>query len=178
MGSDPLRDFRTPDRRTASKNIESIIRLEKEERLSPFHRFFHAVGSFVGTIYFVIVQCIVVFVWILANLRIIGGANSFDPFPFPLLSAFLALEAVLLTSVVLIRQNAMDLRSERRNHLDLQINLLAEQEATSLLNALQKIADRLQVDLSDDDGVKELAEDTQIERIAWDLRSEEEKNEQ
>jgi uncharacterized membrane protein len=36
----------------------------------------------------------------------------FDPYPFPFLSSVLALEGVLLTSFVLIRQNATDLRSE------------------------------------------------------------------
>jgi uncharacterized membrane protein len=47
---------------------------------------------------------------------------------------------VLLTAFVLIRQNAMDQRSEQRNHLELQINLLAEKEATSILNKLDAIA--------------------------------------
>jgi uncharacterized membrane protein len=60
------------------------------------------------------------------NLQIVS-IPPFDPFPFPLLAVFPALEAVLLTSFVLIRQNTMDLRSERRNHLDLQINMLRPQ---------------------------------------------------
>jgi uncharacterized membrane protein len=74
------------------------------------------------------------------------GPSRFDPYPFNLLSAFLALEAVLLTSFVLIRQNAMDERSERRNHLELQINLLAEKEATSILEKLDAIAERFSID--------------------------------
>jgi Predicted membrane protein len=88
----------------------------------------------------------------------------------------LALEAVLLTSFVLIRQNAMDLRSERRNHLDLQINLLAEKEATSILNALREIADHLGVDVSNDAEREELAKDTPVEDIARDLRANEKKS--
>ncbi len=98
--------------------------------------------------------------------------RPFDPYPFPFLSAVLALEAVLLTSFVLIRQNSMDLQSERRNHLDLQINLLAEKEATSILKALEEISKRFEIDLSRG-AERELTEDTPVESIARDLRSKE-----
>jgi uncharacterized membrane protein len=122
----------------------------------------------VGTIYFVISQVVMVLFWVLWNAY---STARFDPYPFPLLSAVLALEAVLLTSFVLIRQNAMDLQSERRNHLDLQINLLAEKEATSILRALGEIARKFDIDLSRDAEHSELAKDTPVERIARDLRS-------
>ena len=82
----------------------------------------------------------------------------------------LALEAVLLTSFVLIRQNTMDRQSERRNHLDLQINLLAEKETTNILRALGEIADHFQINLSTE---AELTEDIAVESIAGDLRSRE-----
>ena len=99
------------------------------------------------------------------------SATRFDPYPFPLLSTVLALEAVLLTSFVLIRQNAMTLQSDRRNHLDLQINLLAEKKATSILKALGEIARKFDIDLSQDAENSELAEGTPLESIARDLRS-------
>jgi hypothetical protein len=108
--------------------------------------------------------------------HVLGGARLRDFYPFPLLSTVLALEAALLTSFVLIRQNSMDLRSERRNHLDLQINLLAEKEATSILNILREIADHLDIDVSADAEREGLAKDTAVESIARDLRSKEEKS--
>jgi uncharacterized membrane protein len=159
----------------AAENIESILKLEKEaeRELSWLHRLSHGFGGFVGTIYFVVLQCLAVLVWIGANTGIFGNA-PFDPFPFPLLSTLLALEAVLLTSFVLIRQNTMDRRSERRNHLDLQINLLAEKEATSILNAVREIAEHLKVDVAPDPEREELAKDTPVEDIARHLRSKEE----
>ena len=165
------------DQRTTTKNIEAILELEKddERQLSRFHRVSHAVGWFVGTVYFVGVQCAFVLSWVVINTRVLGYHPPFDPYPFPLLATVLALEAVLLTSFVLIRQNAMDLRSERRNHLDLQINLLAEKEATSILNALREIADHLNVDVSNDVEREELAKDTPVEDIARDLRAKEKK---
>jgi uncharacterized membrane protein len=92
------------------------------------------------------------------------------------LAGILALEAVFLTSFVLIRQNSMDLQSERRNHLDLQINLLAEKEATSILRALSEIAKHLKIDLSMEADSPELRKDTEVEGIARDLRSKEADN--
>jgi uncharacterized membrane protein len=167
-----------PSRQTTEKNIESILKLEEkdEQELSAFHRVSHMVGWFVGTVYFVVFQCVLVLLWIAFNTGLFGNGHTLDPHPFPLLSTVLALEAVLLTSFVLIRQNAMDLRSERRNHLDLQINLLAEKEATSILNILREIADHLKVDVSADAEREELAKDTAVESIARDLRSKEKKS--
>lgn len=155
---------------TVSKNIESILKLEEEDerRLSSIHRASHKVGWFVGTVHFVILQLVLVVLWASWNAY---GAAPFDPYPFPLLSAFLALEAVLLTSFVLIRQNAMDLQSERRNHLDLQINLLAEREADSILKALGAIAARFDIELPRDAENDGGERDTQVESIARDLRT-------
>ena len=149
------------DRGTTTKNIEAILKLEEddERKLSSLHRVSHKVGWFVGTIYFVIIQAVFVLLWLFWNAFAVW---PFDPYPFPLLSAVLALEAVFLTSFVLIRQNSMDRQSERRNHLDLQINLLAEKEATSILRALSEIAKHLQIDLSTYAESRELTEDTAV----------------
>ncbi|MBX9650536.1 MAG: DUF1003 domain-containing protein [Xanthobacteraceae bacterium] len=160
---------------TTAKNIESILKLEKEDegRLASIDRVSHAVGWFAGTIYFVILQCVIVGLWVAWNSQVAGNGTPFDPYPFPLLSILMSLEAVLLTSFVLIRQNAMDRRSERRNHLDLQINLLAEKEATSILKALSEISEHLNVAGGDDIEREELARDTPVETIARELRSRE-----
>jgi uncharacterized membrane protein len=61
------------DQRTTTKNIEAILELEKddERQLSRFHRVSHAVGRFVGTIYFVGVQCAFVLLWVVINTRVL-----------------------------------------------------------------------------------------------------------
>jgi uncharacterized membrane protein len=160
---------------TTARNIESILNLEQEDRedLSPLHRVSHAVGWFVGTIYFVLLQCFAILIWVLLNAGPLHLPHPFDPYPFPLLSLGLAMEAVLLTSFVLIRQNAIDRQSERRNHLDLQINMLAEEEVTTILNLLRGVAAKLDIDLSDRRESEEQAQDTPVENIAKDLRSRE-----
>ena len=158
---------------TATRNIESILKLEKEDQreLSPYHCVSHAIGWFVGTVYFVMLECAMVLGWIAFNVGL-PAHWTFDPFPFPLLAVVLGLEAVLLTSFVLIRQNAIDRTSERRNHLDLQINLLAEEETTKVLKMLGEIAAHLKLPVHDPDN-KDLSEDTQVESIARDLRARE-----
>src|SRR6476620_2398327 len=157
---------------TVAKNIEAILKLEEddERRLPHLHRVSHKVGWFVGTTYFVIIQAAFVVLWLVWN---VSASQPFDPFPFPLLSAVLAFEAVFLTSFVLIRQNTMDRQSERRNHLDLQINLLAEKEATSTLKTLHEIAAHFKIHLSKEAENQELTQDTPVESIARDLRSKE-----
>jgi uncharacterized membrane protein len=139
----------------------------------PHHRLLHAIGWFVGTQYFVTSQIIMVAGWIGLNTARATGPWAFDDYPFPLLSIVLAFEAVLLASCVLMRQNAIDQTSERRNHLDLQINLLAEEEATRSLDLLQRIADRLGVPFEKDSKSKELANETPVDEIARDLRERE-----
>jgi len=163
------------DRDTITKNIESVLRLEKEDEreLSFARRWSHRIGEFVGTIYFVLLQILVTLAWITLNLH---SDKSFDPYPFPLLSSTLALEAVLLTSFVLIRQNTMDRQFERRNHLDLQINLLTEKETTAILKKLNLLTERLGFDQGDQES-RELAKDTPIESIARDLRLKEKEQE-
>jgi uncharacterized membrane protein len=157
----------------ATENIDAIRRLEKqdEETLAVHHRVFHWIGWFVGTIQFISFQCAFVSSWIAFNLNF--KHHAFDEYPFPLLGAILALEAVLLTSCVLIRQSTIDQTLERRDHLELQINLLAEREATRSLRILQRIAKRLDIDEDEDCTPDELARETSVDKIARDLRERE-----
>lgn len=154
----------------AARNIEAILELERqhEESLNPLRRAFHWVGWFVGTIYFAIFQTLGLLIWIFLNVGPMHVRVPFDPYPFPLLSAVLALEAVLLTSFVLVRQGNLDRQSDRRNHIDLQINMLAEDEAAKAVRLLKRIAERLGIEEQDD--VDPLAE-TSVETIAKHLQS-------
>jgi uncharacterized membrane protein len=99
------------------------------------------------------------------------GAGHFDPYPFSLLSVVLSLEAVLLTSFVLIRQNRMSKRADQRSHLDLQINLLSEKEVTKVLQILQRITLHLGIDEAVDDETRELAKETEVDSLGRDLRT-------
>jgi uncharacterized membrane protein len=153
---------------TSQVNIDAIIRMEEEgdaDRTAT-ERISERIGHFAGTLSFVAMQMVFVAAWIAINAR--GG---FDPYPFPLLGGLLAFEAVTLTAFVLIRQNRMSLRADRRNHLDLQINLLAEQEATKIIQMLERMSRQLGIEgaVSDQES-RDLSGDTSIETIARDLK--------
>jgi uncharacterized membrane protein len=69
-----------------------------------------------------------------------------------------AVEAVVLSSFILMRQNRMAKRGERRDHLNLQVDLIAEKEITKLLQMVQAICERM--------GLKHIAEDEEVEDSA------------
>jgi uncharacterized membrane protein len=86
--------------------------------------------------------------WIAVNSGVIRGVRPFDPFPFPFLTMTVSLEAIFLALFVLASQNRLSRQSDKRSHLDLQIDLLAEREMTAVLQLLQDIARHLEVETS------------------------------
>ncbi len=132
----------------AQQNIESIAKLEQEmlEERNTVDRIADAIGAFAGTITFVIIHVLWFTGWILVNTNSIPGVPAFDPFPFMLLSMCVSMEAVILTTFVLMKQNRMSRRSEQRNQLNLQIDLLAEKEITVILQMVRDIAQHMQID--------------------------------
>ncbi len=83
--------------------------------------------------------------WLIVNVGVIRGIAPFDPFPFSFLTMTVSLEAIFLTLFVLASQNRLALQADKRSHLDLQIDLLAEREMTAVLQLLQDIARHLEV---------------------------------
>jgi uncharacterized membrane protein len=67
------------------------------------------------------------------------GRLAFDPFPYQLLSTVVSLESIFLSLFILMSQNRSNVQADQRNHLDLQINLLSEEENTKMLQMLQAI---------------------------------------
>jgi uncharacterized membrane protein len=104
--------------------------------------------------------------WIAVN----STRFAFDPFPYSLLNLVVALEAVFLTSVVLLTQTHMTRLAERRAHLDLQVNLLAEQELTAILHMLHGLCAKAGVDVAiRDERVQQLLTETDIQQISVEL---------
>ena len=107
------------------------------ERRSSSERFAEAVGGFSGSLLFVVLHLVLLVAWLLINRGKIPSARPFDPLPFSLLGVIVAVEAVILSSFILMRQNRMMRRRERRDHLNLQFDLLAEKEITKLLRMVR-----------------------------------------
>ena len=154
------------------ENIETIVRLEEEaEREGSFAEIAaETIGRFTGTIGFAAVQVAFVGAWLIVN----SGATHLpviDPFPFVFLAGILAFESVVLTSFVLIRQNRMSIRAERRNHLNLQISLLAEREVTKVIQMLERLSGHAGISAAVvDREAHELGKETPVEGIVQELR--------
>lgn len=176
MAADPQTDTRRAPRvrrydklksvhELTERNIDMILQLEEaeQEKRSASDRMVDAVTGFCGTLTFAWAHIIWFVVWILANL--LPGIPHFDEFPFFLLTTIVCLEAIILSTFILITENRQAKISERRNHLDLQINLLTEQENTKMLSLLMRIAEKVGVEHDDDPDVKILEESTRPEQL-------------
>jgi uncharacterized membrane protein len=158
--------------RHAEKHIDSIVKQEEEalERRSISERFADGVGVFAGSLPFVILHLVLLIAWVLVNNGTISGARPFDPYPFPFLGVIVAVEAVILSSFILMRQNRMMRRGERRDHLNLQVDLLAEKEITTLLQMVRAICGHMGLqNIAADKDISELSQDTSIESLSQSL---------
>jgi uncharacterized membrane protein len=157
---------------TAHQNIETVARLEQQflERRTTRERIGDAVADFAGTMTFVIVQLVLFAVYALLNSGMVPGIRPWDPYPYILLALLVSLEGVLLATFVLMKQNRMSRRTEQRDHLDLQINLLSEKEMTKVLQMQRLICQRLGIqEPANDSEVRELSEHTAVEDLAREL---------
>ena len=147
------------------RNVDQIARLEAEQirARSLTERIAGVVTRAAGTAAFAIIHVIWFAGWIVINGGFASRVKPFDPFPFSLLTMIVSLEAIFLSIWILISQNQMSRQAERREHLDLQINLLAEQESTSTLRVVNRIAEHLGLDVPREEA---LTTETNIERLA------------
>ena len=157
---------------THESHIDSIVKQEEEalERRSHSERLADAVGGFAGSPLFVVLHLLFLIAWSLVNSGRIQEARPFDPYPFSLLGVIVAVEAVILSSFILMRQNWMLRRGERRDHLNLQIDLLAEKEITKLFQMVQAMCGRMGLQkIASDREIRELSQPTSIESITQTL---------
>ena len=163
---------RQPSRRRHSveeltrRNVETIVRLEEatQNGCSTFDRIADAITKFCGSMWFVAFHVVWYGIWIIGNTAL-PPERRWDPFPFALLTLVVSLEAIFLSTFILISQKREALLGERRAELDLQVNLLSEQENTKMLELLKKIGEKVGVDLANDPDVEALEEATRPQKL-------------
>ena len=126
------------------RNIRTIIHLRTKaaHQRGLQNRIADAITSFSGRMVFAYVHIVWFGLWILLNTGRLG-VRVFDPFPYGLLTMVVSLEAIFLSTFVLISQNRLGEETERRADLDLHIGLLTEHELTRVLQMLDIIQDKL-----------------------------------
>ena len=159
----------------AADNIRAIVELERQAVRSATWsgRVGASISSVIGTLEFVVGHIIALGVWI--GLNTVGPESvRFDPYPFGLLTFIVSLEGVLIACFVLIAQNRMSQQSDQRDHLNLQVNLLAEQEMTLMLKLIRQISERLDIapDTADQARATKLSEETNVFELVESIRQE------
>src|SRR3954463_1427530 len=128
-------------------NIRAIIDLERRAlpASSWSARVSEAISRFAGSLSFVLCHLTVFVAWAVWNAAA-PQHFRFDPYPYGLLTFIVSLEGALIATFVLITQNRMAAQSDRRDHLNLQVDLLAEQQMTLILRMLRRISERLNIE--------------------------------
>ena len=152
--------------RIVDRNIEALLarRREEENRKPMSHQIADRITAFSGSMPFVYVHLVIFGLWIVINVGWIPFVPRFDP-SFVILAMAASVEAIFLSTFVLITQNRMAAMANKRADLDLQISLLAEHEITRLITLTTAIAERLRVDASRNPELSELAKDVQPEEV-------------
>jgi uncharacterized membrane protein len=154
------------------KNVRAIAQLERAaiQDRTPADRLSDAIAHVAGSMGFVLAHLVGFTVWIAINAGWVEAVPAFDPFPFSLLTLVVSLEAIFLSIFVLMSQNRAARLADRRAHLDLQVDLLAERELTVMLHMLKALCVKQGVVL---DGVgtevSDLLAETDVRELASNL---------
>lgn len=155
------------------EHIDTIAKHEQEflKRRSPAERMGDLTAAVVGNLAFVAVHVFLFVLWIAVNTIDVPRIPHFDPAPFSLLGTIVALEAILLASLILMRQARLARRADERDHLMLQILLLTEKEVTVLIGMNQQIAVKAGVqDVENSQEIEQLGRNTSIDGVARDIQ--------
>lgn len=139
------------------RNIDALRRRREDEeaRASTEERLARAITRFSGSMRFVYLHLALYAGWIIANLGWVPGLRPWDP-SFVMLAMIASVEAIFLSTFILITQNRMAAAADRRAELDVQISLLAEAEITKLVQLVSEIAERMHVPATDQGEVEEM----------------------
>jgi uncharacterized membrane protein len=160
-------------RGTVEFNIHSMAEVERsfEDRRTAVQCVSDSIADFSGTLVFVVVHVLIFAAWFLVNTHKFPGIPQFDPYPFTLLNMLVSVEAVLLSTFVLMKQNRMQRRTDHRDHINLQIGLLAEKEVTKILQLQRLICIKLDIqEAQSDTELDEMTRATSVDHVAQTIR--------
>jgi uncharacterized membrane protein len=152
------------------RNIRTIIRLRLKaaDQRGLQDRIADVITSFSGRMIFAYLHIIWFIVWILLNTGSFG-VRPFDPFPYGLLTMIVSLEAIFLSTFVLISQNRFSREAEHRADLAMHIGLLTEHELTRVLQMLDIIQDKLGIANDQDSELADLEMETKPEDVLAEI---------
>jgi uncharacterized membrane protein len=154
------------------RNIRALAQRRRDERARrPLQeRLADAVTRFTGSLWFVYLHVAIVGLWIATNIGAVPGVRPFDE-TFVILATAASVEAIFLSTFVLISQNRMQADADQRADLDLHISLLTEHELTKLASVVGAIAAKVGVDLQKAEDVQEIERDIVPERVLDEIEA-------
>ena len=164
--------------RALQRNIAALHRRrhDEEERASVEEKLAEAITRFTGSMRFVYLHLALYGFWIAANLGLIPAVKPWDP-TFVVLAMVASVEAIFLSTFVLISQNRMAAVADKRADLDVQISLLAEHEVTKLVTMTSAIVDHLGIGDAADEEVEELKRNVAPEAVLYAIEKKKEEGE-
>jgi uncharacterized membrane protein len=159
------------------RNIQALENRRREEAAaaSREERVAETITRFTGSMTFVYIHLAFYGAWILVNLGLIPGVPKFDP-SFVVLAMEASVEAIFLSTFVLISQNRMAAAADKRADLDLQISLLTEHELTKLSELVVQIAKRLEIQTDADPELQEVQQDVAPEAVLDEIEAQQQRN--
>jgi uncharacterized membrane protein len=151
--------------RVVERNIRALTeRQQQEDQQRRWQdRLADAVTAFTGSMTFVFIHLALFGLWIIWNLGWLG-LKPFDA-SFVILAMFASVEAIFLSTFVLISQNRSALQADKRANLDLQVSLLSEHEITRLIILVTAMARKMDIEVAEDPEIPELARDVLPENV-------------
>lgn len=157
--------------RVVERNIRRIAQLRKiaEDSRTPQDKFADSITNFTGSMGFVYVHAGFFLFWIVLNLG--EGRHAIDPYPFNFLTMAVSLEAIFLSTFLLVSQNRMQATNDDRDDLDLQVDLLAEYEITRSLRLIRAMAEKMGIEEAEDPELEELGQAIKPQSILNEIGS-------
>jgi uncharacterized membrane protein len=152
--------------RVVERNIHALLaRRQADDRALGWQdRLAERITRFTGSMLFVGLHVVLYGAWILLNAGWIPHFKPFDP-TFVMLAMEASVEAIFLSTFILITQNRMMALADRRADLNLQISLLAEHEVTRLIQMVAEMAKRMGIESARDPELAELSQDVRPEKV-------------
>ena len=157
-----------PQPMSVLKNIKTVSEIEAQalsrRTITIAARIGDTIATEAGRMWFILLHVVWFAVWFGLNLR--GNSQfAFDPFPFSLLTMIVSLESIFLSLFILMSQNRSTIQADQRNHLDLQINLLSEDEHTKMIEMLQALCLHHKLAIADDPEIAAFGKRTDVREV-------------
>ena len=154
------------------RNIHALNerRSREEKQATAQEKLAEAITRFTGSMLFVYIHLAIFGFWIIANLGWVPVVRKWDE-SFVVLAMWASVEAIFLSTFVLISQNRMQAAADKRADLDLQISLLAEHEVTKLVTLVSAMAERMGVRTEVDKELGDITQDVAPEAVLDEIEA-------